>query len=538
LGSVTWFGRFGRALIAVAMACALLAMPASPAQAVNRYLCTGYSACQQAGYPHYGYRGASDQMWWRMFAGHNCTNYVAYRLVKGGMSPERPWDSTGMAYNWGVANDHLRDDVPMVGAVAWWRRNAPGAGSSGHVAYVEEVVSAKKIVISEDSWSGDFHWRVLTRDSGRWPTGFLHFDDRAVEPVEAPGVSGHAAVGETLTVATGRWTPEADTAVQWLAAGEPIPGATGATLTLTPDLLRSRISAKVTATERGYLDGRATTVATSRVAKGTMTATSQPAVTGIPRVDEVLELVPGAWTPTPDSTVVRWFADGEPVAGAAGSRLRVGQELIGKRITVRATARLEGYRLSAQTSAPTAEVTAGRFEVTSPFDVRGALRPGRELRVVPGVVEPADAQVTYRWLRDGAPIEGATGTAYTLGVADVGRRITLQVDLRRSGYRDRTLLVETDGVVRTRPELQVRATGRPGRAIVRVTVEAPGVVDPGGRVTVRVGGRTVEGQVREGRLRVVVPDLAAGTRTVRVRYAGTDVVLPGRARTTVDVPRR
>lgn len=535
---MTSIGRLGRALVAVAMACALLALPASPAEAVNRYLCTGYAACQQAGYPHYGYRSAGDRMWWRMYEGHNCTNYVAYRLVKGGMSAERPWDSTGMAYNWGVANDHLRDDVPMVGSVAWWRRNAPGAGSSGHVAYVEEVVSANKIVISEDSWGGDFHWRVLTKDSGRWPTGFLHFDDRAVEPVAAPAISGDPAVGRTLTLATGRWTPDAATQVQWLAGGEPIPGATGTSLTLPPELRGSRISARVTATERGYLDGRATTGATGRVVKGTMATTSLPSVTGTPRVDEVLELVPGSWSPAPDSTVVRWYADGEPVAGASGSRLRVGQELIGKRITVRTTARLEGYQLSATTSEPTTPVTAGRFEVTSPFEVRGGLRLGRELRVEPGVVEPADAHVTYTWLRDGEPIDGATGTAYTLAVADVGRRITLQVDLRRSGYRDRTLLVATDGLVRTAPEVRVRATGRPGRAVVRVTVEAPGVADPGGRTTVRVGGQSVEGRVRDGVLRVVVPDLAAGTRTVRVSYTGTDVVLPGRARTTVDVPRR
>ena len=120
-------------------------------------------------------------MWWRMYSGHNCTNYVAYRLVKGGMSPERPWDSTGMAYNWGRANRSITDDTPMVGAVAWWEAG-DSVGSSGHVAYVQQVVSNRKIVISEDSWSGDFHWRVIRKRGGGWPTGFIHFDDREVRP--------------------------------------------------------------------------------------------------------------------------------------------------------------------------------------------------------------------------------------------------------------------------------------------------------------------------------------------------------------------
>ena len=29
-------------------------------------------------------------MYWRMYAGHNCTNYVAYRLIQTGMPDSRP----------------------------------------------------------------------------------------------------------------------------------------------------------------------------------------------------------------------------------------------------------------------------------------------------------------------------------------------------------------------------------------------------------------------------------------------------------------
>ncbi len=144
------------------MAVVLIALPpvTPPASAASTYLCTGYAGCKETGYSHFGYRAASKKMWWRMYSGHNCTNYVAYRLVKGGMSAERPWGSTGMAYNWGTANKKITDQTPMVGAVAWWNKNSGGVGSSGHVAYVERVISNTKIVISEDSWSGDFHWRT------------------------------------------------------------------------------------------------------------------------------------------------------------------------------------------------------------------------------------------------------------------------------------------------------------------------------------------------------------------------------------------
>ena len=51
---------FLRALVATAMLSLLAGVLAiaAPAEATSRYLCTGYSACQEAGYSHYGYKRA------------------------------------------------------------------------------------------------------------------------------------------------------------------------------------------------------------------------------------------------------------------------------------------------------------------------------------------------------------------------------------------------------------------------------------------------------------------------------------------------
>jgi surface antigen len=150
-----------------------------PARAASSYLCQGYSACAAKGYSHAGYASANRNHYWRMSPGHNCTNYVAYRMIKNGATKTRPWSSTGNAYNWGAANPSKRDLTPVVGAVAWWKARVKGAGSLGHVAYVERVVSADEIVISEDNWGGNFSWRRVKRSSG-WPSGFVHFADAGV----------------------------------------------------------------------------------------------------------------------------------------------------------------------------------------------------------------------------------------------------------------------------------------------------------------------------------------------------------------------
>ena len=139
------------------------------AVASSSYHCSGYDPCKKAGYSDAGYGAVSGKMYWRMYSGHNCTNYVAYRMIKAGVSSERPWSGSGMARNWGLAMSKITDKTPTVGSVAWWAAG-DGVGSSGHVAIVEKVISPTQIQISEDSWSGTFHWRTITKTGSGWPS--------------------------------------------------------------------------------------------------------------------------------------------------------------------------------------------------------------------------------------------------------------------------------------------------------------------------------------------------------------------------------
>ena len=147
--------RVGRAtkLVAGVLALLVLAMPTTVDRislTTSTYLCSGYAGCQAAGYGNYGYRQASSTMYWRMYTGHNCTNYFAYRLVQSGMPNVRPWDGSGNASNWGVAMASITDQTPTVGSVAWYKPHVTPAGSNGHVAIVEQVISDTEITVSGD----------------------------------------------------------------------------------------------------------------------------------------------------------------------------------------------------------------------------------------------------------------------------------------------------------------------------------------------------------------------------------------------------
>lgn len=168
-----------RALAALVVTALVVALGwltgAGAANATSQVYCKTYSGCVTAGYSNFGYAAANSSMYWRMYGGHNCTNYVAYRMIQDGMPNTRPWTGDGNAGYWGIAMKDLTDKAPSVGSVAWWGYGAVGAGSTGHVAYVQEVISPTEIVISEDSFSGTFAWRKLIKSGTGWPTGFIHF---------------------------------------------------------------------------------------------------------------------------------------------------------------------------------------------------------------------------------------------------------------------------------------------------------------------------------------------------------------------------
>lgn len=505
--------------------------------ASSTYLCTGYAGCQAAGYGNAGYRQASSTSYWRMYAGHNCTNYVAYRLIQSGMSSVRPWEGKGNASNWGVAMASITDQTPTVGSVAWYEPHVTPAGANGHVAYVEQVISDTEIIVSEDYWGGDFYWRRVTKSGGGWPSGFIHFNDRVVAPTTAPAIVGNPAVGAPLEVATGAWTPTpTSVSVRWLADGAAIPGATAPSYVPTPDVKGKALTVEVTAALDGYAAGQAV-LATSPVAPGSFQPTEVPAIQGVAEVGQTLTLTASSWAPQPAKVTTQWYADGVAVPGATGASFVLTRDHIDRRISARVQASASGYRKSTSTAPETAPVLAKPIAITSPSRIKGPAVVGSKLVARAGSLKPSDATATYAWFRDGQHIAKATNPTYTVRRADLGRALSVQVTYARRHFRDTTESVAIAAVT-TVPEVKVRSDVTRKRVALDIRVKAPGASTPDGVLTVSVGGRTVETQVVSGRARVVVRDLRPGEKPVVVRYAGTDVVQPAVARSSVTVPSR
>lgn len=492
----------------------------------SSYLCYGYADCRDKGMGNAGYAQNNDKMYWRMYSGHNCTNYAAYRMVRSGLPNTRPWSGGGNAMYWGTSMPRITDDVPRVGAVAWWKANTGPAGSVGHVAYVEKVVSADEVIVSQDSWGGDFSWAVITRSSGNWPSGFVHFNDQALSNETPPVIDGIAKVGSVLSSTSGTWKPaDATVAYQWFADGQKIDGATAATLRLTKARLDQTITVTTTASKLGYPTRQATSTPTQAVLPGTLKNVVVPTLSGTPQVDQTLTLDTGSWTPAPDALTVQWLANGQPIEGAAADpTLTLTPDLVGTTISATVTATRDGYDPVSATTAPSAQVAPGTFTVSTPPSVLGLPEMGQTLSVDTGAYRPTADSVAVQWLRNGVPIDGATGSTYQLTNLDLGTRISARVTVSRAGYTDLTTDSPSTARIKTDPTIRVQTERLKHKVKVTVTVTASGLDVVDGPVVVRLAGVAQTATLRNGVAKVVLVDLPPGKRTMTIRYGGSDTV--------------
>ncbi len=191
--------RLGIFCVVLVTACVALSITGAKAQAsltssTAKKPCTGYGFTCDPAYGRVAY-----QSYWSMYAGHNCTNYVAWRLIQEGVKGDH--STLGNAADWSVnakSNGAIVDQTPTVGAVAQWESGASGLSWAGHVAIVEKV-TAKSITITEDNYSsGPLRTRVITKGSYEWPSNFLHFSTSDKSSAKARIRASSAAVPFTI----------------------------------------------------------------------------------------------------------------------------------------------------------------------------------------------------------------------------------------------------------------------------------------------------------------------------------------------------
>ncbi len=196
-------------------------------------LCAGYAGCSTAGFTTHGYPLHEWAMWWRMYAGDNCTNYAAY-VESQVFGVSDPGYLLGNAYQWAgnaAAHGVPVDSTPSVGAVAVWGPGSTGMTGYGHVAIVEAVGPDNSYIDVSQSGMGDtadgYNWeRIYPGGSAweSWPQSFIHFPGTNIPKPVQPKPTPPPPPPPPPPPA---WPGEQQGQLTWASASPQVPGPVG-----------------------------------------------------------------------------------------------------------------------------------------------------------------------------------------------------------------------------------------------------------------------------------------------------------------------
>ncbi len=159
-----------------------------------------------------------------------------------------------------------------------------------------------------------------------------------------------------------------------------------------------------------------------------------PTIAGTAQVGRKLTAKPGTWGPTPTTTAYQWYRDGKKISKATRATYTLMASDKGKKITVAVTGSRPGYATVTTTSKATAKVKTGVLAATPAPKISGTAKVGKKLTVKPGTWKPAPVKLSYQWYRNGKKVPKATKVSYTLARADKGKKVTVKVTGKKSGY--------------------------------------------------------------------------------------------------------
>jgi len=313
-----------------------------------------------------------------------------------------------------------------------------GAAASTYTLVVADVGSTLRVIVTGTNGSGN-------ASGTSTQTAVI-----ASAPLNTviPTITGTTTVGQTLTADAGTWTgtPTPTFTYQWRrcdAAGNScadIVSATTSTYVLAVADIGATLRVAVTGTNSV---GNATAVSTQTAIVATAPAapanTTLPTISGTAQVGQSLTASPGTWTGFPAPTFTyQWRScdsagnNCADIAGATASTYTLvsGDATHTIRVVVTGTNGSGNATATASQTAVVAEAPANTLLPT----ISGTAEAGQLLTANTGTWTGTPApSFTYQWRRcdtsgaSCADIVGATGSTYSLAVADIGATIRVVV---------------------------------------------------------------------------------------------------------------
>lgn len=168
----------------------------------------------------------------------------------------------------------------------------------------------------------------------------------------------------------------------------------------------------------------------------TVTWTSDPVIGGTPRVGVPSAATPGSWSETGMTATYQWFSGNVAISGATSTTYTPTPDKLGQSLRFRVRVGKSGCTPRTNDSEARTVALGDAPTNTSLPVVTGTPEVGAVLTLTNGTwTNPNPTGYTYRWLRNGAAITGATGSTYTLTAADANQKVRGVVTAVASGHQ-------------------------------------------------------------------------------------------------------
>ena len=340
------------------------------------------------------------------------------------------------------------DDVPWAfddreHEYRWLRDGIVIPGATG-LTYTITAEDQGHTLVLESGVSGFFSGHACSNRVAVPAAAAADVELKQLTTITKPVVTGTFVIGSAMKVTSGTWSEPVEKLTftyDWLSKD----GVWGSGRTFTPRAaahVGETATVVVTASAPGYAPARVRVTAPKPIYGNSPSLLGLPAVYGTATVKVKLTAETGSWSYRDQEVkrAVQWLRDDVPIPGATGLEYTLVGGDFGKKISIKVTPSLDGRILKAQKSSPTATVAAAALSSATPT-IAGTVQAGNVLTVKRGAWTWGTA-FTYRWLRNGVPISGATESTYKVRTADKGTKLTVRVTGSRLGY---TTVTQTSG---------------------------------------------------------------------------------------------
>lgn len=286
----------------------------------------------------------------------NLSGAEALWIVAGGKPVIQGKPNVGQELSADTDGVFLPESTTYAYEYQWFADGAAIDGATGRVFTPEASHLGETVTVRVTASAGDLEPAASTSDG-------VVISDLVV--TELPAITGTPRVGSLLSVSNGTYSATPDSVTfQWLEEGEPIAGATAATYEPKAEQQGKRLSVRVTVAKAGFITLVLNTEETEEIAKGVLTVSGAPAITGSPTVGQTLtaEAAGVSFTPSAERLEFQWYRGDSLIPGPTGSTYELTGDDVGQVVSVRVVGHADGYAEAiSDRSAPTAAVSRGKI---------------------------------------------------------------------------------------------------------------------------------------------------------------------------------